>query len=175
MSERSSPDQADTGGPPAEQGSEPAPKSEPAQPTEDPSPANTDPGAPLWDRAFRSQRVTEDGREREWAEGTTLEVDFSRSKPNDGDPADSLNWYAGCNWTTSGLRVKPDQLMVAGGMSTAIGCNEPYASQDDWVRDFLHSDPQWVLEGNTLTMTSGDTTIVFREIRPEDRDMPGDD
>lgn len=172
-------DDDDVGPPPGDQAaSEPKsePEPEPAPETEEPRSTTTDHGAPLWDRSFRSQRVTEDGREREWAEGTTLEVSFARHRPKgDPNPDDSLNWYAGCNWTSSGLRVKPDQLMVSGGYSTNIGCNEPYASQDDWVRRFLHSDPQWVLDGNSLTLTSGDTTIVFREIPPEDREMPGDD
>lgn len=168
----------DTGSPPGDQASEPKsePEPEPAPETGEPRSTTTDPGAPLWDRSFRSRRVTQDGREREWAEGTSLEVDFARHRPKgDPNPDDSLNWYAGCNWTSSGLRVKPEQLIVSGGYSTAIGCNEPYAEQDDWVRRFLHSDPRWVLDGNTLTLTSGDTTIVFREIPPEDRERPGDD
>lgn len=64
-----------------------------AESTAPPEAEGSDHGAPLWDRQFRSERVTEAGRERALVGDTSIELAFQRNRPNDGDPADNLNWY----------------------------------------------------------------------------------
>ena len=145
----------------AESESEPPPKA-PApgddDPTEQPA-APSDPGERLWGRSFAATRVTEGGRERPIVEGTTL-----RLQPFRANGESTLRYSGDCNTGGSPLRITHERFVVSNrGESSAAGCPADETAQGDWYRAFLMSDPAWQLtpNGERLTLTQGDTTIIF--------------
>lgn len=137
-----------------------------AEPTE--APSEQDHGARLWDRRFRSTRVTEDGADRELEGDSRIALTFSRDRARDGDKLDNVGWHAGCNYYGGSVRVGPQQLVIDGQISTSAGCNDEYQAQDDWLTAFLESNPSWVLDGDELTLKSDGTIIELREVPAKD-------
>ena len=131
-------------------------------PTEQAAPPS-DPGERLWERSFAATRVTEGGDERPIVDGTTL-----RLQPFRANGESTLRYSGDCNTGGSPLTITEWRFVVANsGESSAAGCPEDETAQGDWYRAFLMSDPAWQLtpNGERLTLTQGDTTIVF-EPRP---------
>ena len=56
--------------------------------------------------------------------------------------------------------------------STEIGCAPRSLDQDDWLTDFLTSDPTVRLDGDSLRLTSQDTTIELLDIEVATPDRP---
>jgi len=68
---------------------------------------------------------------------------------------------AGCN-TMSGTYEAGAELTVGPDMaSTMMGCPDDLAAQDQWLAGFLTSTPALTLDGDTLTLSSGDVTITL--------------
>jgi len=74
-----------------------------------------------------------------------------------------LAWNAGCNTTTTDYAVdEADRLALEGvATTTSKSCGDVGNDQDRWFGSLLSSDPEIEVEGNTLTLASGDTTIEF--------------
>jgi heat shock protein HslJ len=97
-------------------------------------------------RSFVSVAVTEDGAERQLADGTEIELNFP-------DDAPAIGWSAGCNQFGAGLEVEGDVLVVAEPEGTLMGCDDERHTQDEWLTDFLTSEPTWSLDDETLMLT----------------------
>lgn len=120
-----------------------------------------DPGTALWNRTFASVRVTEDRARRPLAPGTRLRINPAV------DRGTRLLRYGGsCNTGGASLRITSDRFVVAddGAMSSA-SCGAERDAQESWYVAFLHTSPSWRLsqDGTRLTLTSGDTVVVFEE------------
>ena len=64
------------------------------------------------------------------------------------------------------------RLTTSALASTEMGCDAPLMEQDAWFGDLLAAAPVWKLDGDTLTVTSGDTTITLADRRVADPDRP---
>ncbi len=70
---------------------------------------------------------------------------------------------AGCNSMSGNARWSTGTLLIDGQSlaMTEMGCDEPLMQQDTWFADLLTSKPTLLQDSTTLTLTSGDTIIVF--------------
>ncbi len=117
---------------------------------------------------FLSTEITVAGKPHELLLGTRVSLRFH----DDG----RLTAGAGCN--TMGGQVDTDGgvLDVGAGLAmTAIGCPADEQKQDAWLGGFLADKVEWRHEGDALTLTSGDTTMVLtdREVADPDRPLTG--
>jgi heat shock protein HslJ len=102
-------------------------------------------------RTFLSSSVVEGGVSRPLVEGTRIRLEFA-----DGD----LSAYAGCNYLELGNARQEGGRLVADQTSfTEMGCGREREAQDDWLADFLTSEPTVRLDGDSLRLTSEHTTI----------------
>ena len=70
---------------------------------------------------------------------------------------------AGCN-STSGSEYEltnSGTLVIDLGFSTAEGCSQALGEQEIFFAQFLLSEPSVEVDGQTLTLTTNDTTIEF--------------
>lgn len=115
----------------------------------------------LEDRAFRATSITEDGRERPLVEGTELSLRFRWSPaPADG----ALSATAGCNHVGGELSVDGDTVTIADLSMTEMGCGPDLTAQDEWISDILSEPLTMSLDGNELTVITGRTVVIFRDL-----------
>lgn len=119
------------------------------------------PGAPKTDaeelpagRAYVSTKVTEDGKHRELASGSTIRLEFSKI---------AITANAGCNQLMGKASLDAGRLTVDNLGGTEMGCEKPLMDQDEWLSEFLTSSPVWKLDGETLVLSDGTTKIELRE------------
>ncbi len=108
--------------------------------------------------AGRTYVVTElDDPRHRLRPGATIRLDLSE---------DQVGAYAGCNHM-SGLLDLADGVLVVDALGmTEMACDPPLMAHDAWVADLLTSRPAYAVDGSTLTLVSGDTTVRLREIEP---------
>jgi heat shock protein HslJ len=135
-------------------------------PTGSASPTASPPGAPgalPWGRAFIATAATQGGKPRPFVAGARVTLRF--------DEGGRVGLSAGCNSMGGTGRLDEEgRLIVEGLAMTDIACDPPRHQQDEWLAEFLSSRPAWRLEGNTSTLTSGDTELRLtdrREIEPD--------
>jgi heat shock protein HslJ len=115
-------------------------------------------------RTFLSQSVTEDGGPRPLAGSEPITLTF------DGD---RLGAQPGCNSLGGTYSLDVDRLEVADLAMTEMACLEPaLMDQDQWFAELLLAGPTLALSGDTLTMTSGSTMLVFIDRETADPDRP---
>lgn len=73
---------------------------------------------------------------------------------------DRLSASAGCNTLSAGFTIDEGALTLEGQpASTMMGCVDDLATQDGWLTSFLSDDPLAELDGDTLTLISGEVTM----------------
>ncbi|MEU4290922.1 META domain-containing protein [Kribbella sp. NPDC026596] len=65
-------------------------------------------------------------------------------------------------------------LWIDGIGGTQVGCQPPLRDQEEWLKTFLTSQPNWRLNGDELTLTSGSTTITLLDRKIAEPDVPLD-
>lgn len=134
----------------------------------DPTSPNTEPGdtdiqsalaTALAGRTFLSSAI--DGRTL--VDGTEVRLSFQ---------IDALNAHAGCNTLGTTAAYDGATLVATDMFQTEIGCEPALAEQDLWLGELLMSRPTLVLEGDTLTIASPDTTITLTDRAVADPDRP---
>jgi heat shock protein HslJ len=102
--------------------------------------------------------------------GTTLRVSFS-----EGEQGDVFGFSAGCNSHSGSYRIRDGALLLSNVTSTLIGCPQNLAQQDHTLSEFFGSQPMVILDGDRLTLTSGDVVLEFvdREVADPDRPLSG--
>ena len=76
-----------------------------------------------------------------------------------------MSWTASCNGASvKGTEVTGDQLVVGDAeiASTMIGCPPKYQQQDEDLAAFFSSDPNWQLDGNTLTLSNDSVEVTLQ-------------
>lgn len=125
--------------------------------------ANTSPSE-LSGRSFLSLSVTEGGTPRQLAGRQPIRLSFE-----DGRLAAS----PGCNSLGSGYRLDGDRLLVEDLAMTEMACEDPaLMDQDSWFANLLLARPTLRVTATELTLTGGDTTIVFTDQRVAEPDRP---
>ncbi len=74
---------------------------------------------------------------------------------------------AGCNRHNGSLTFIDDTFRTDNLATTMMACPPPRDGADKWLTDFLSDSVTWDLEGNTLTLTHGDTKVVLNEGSPQ--------
>jgi heat shock protein HslJ len=113
---------------------------------------------------YTSVEVTEAGAPRPLVAGTAISLRF-----DEGRVGASL----GCNQL--GGPYDGDRLLVEDLSMTEMGCDPERHAQDEWFAGVLQSEPTVVVDGDTMTLTSGETVIRFvdREVAEPDRELVG--
>jgi len=78
----------------------------------------------------------------------------------------------GCNWLSGPVEVEADRLVAGQLMTTRRGCIGPVVQVAPLIERVLHSSPTWVIQDETLTLSTVNTTLVYqprRSIFPSDR------
>ncbi len=120
--------------------------------------------ASLEGRTFDSTSVTAAGVDRPLVLGRPVTMTFE---------AETLRANAGCNGMGGHYSLDGDHLTVGDLSSTAMACAEPgLMEQDAWFGSLLTAGATLALDGDRLTMTSGDTVIVFVDHATVDPDRP---
>lgn len=99
--------------------------------------------------------------------GTTIRITFQ-----DGQ----LTAQAGCNTMSGGYSIVDGKLASDGPWATTeMGCDPARHAQDQWLANFLSSGPTVEVEGDKLTLTSGETVIELldREVAQPDLQLTG--
>lgn len=115
---------------------------------------------------FLSTQVSEAGKPRPLVGDTRIRLSFGEGK---------LTIDAGCNSLFGDARLADGTLVVENIGGTEMGCSQPLMKQDEWVTEFFGSGPRWQHAGDTLTLTSGDTsiTLLARQAVEPDRSLLG--
>lgn len=69
----------------------------------------------------------------------------------------------GCNRLFGGATISGGTLLVDDLASTEMACEKHLMKQDQWLTRFLTSGPSIQLEGGTLTLASGITTLTLTD------------
>jgi heat shock protein HslJ len=70
---------------------------------------------------------------------------------------------AGCNAQSGSADVTDGKLVVDGLASTQMACADDLMAQDQWLAGFLEGEPAVALDGDELTLTSGDEVVELSE------------
>jgi heat shock protein HslJ len=116
-------------------------------------------GGDLRGKVFVSTSVTEQGKPRALAEGTSVELRFT----DDG----RLIANAGCNTMQGPVSFDDGKLTVGDLGVTAMGCPKPELhEQDDWLSKLLAAAPSWQLRNADLVVTGSGAEIVLAPEAP---------
>jgi heat shock protein HslJ len=108
--------------------------------------------------AFESTEVTG----HELVADTTISLAFQD---------DRVSANGGCNTMNGGYTITDGTLEVAAMASTMMACSDELMAQDDWLAEFLAGGPEIALDGDTLTLTGGDSTMTLAAV--QDADVEG--
>ncbi len=88
-------------------------------------------------------------------DGTDITITF------DGD---LILVNAGCNSMRGSYSVEAGSLMVGAMASTMMMCEDALMEQETWVSVLLSSGPAIELDDETMTLTSGSTSMTLGEV-----------
>jgi len=114
-------------------------------------------------RSFVSTDIT-DGAQRALDAGTTVTLRFGA----DGVVSGS----AGCNTLSAQATLLDGHLLTDGPVGgTEMGC-PGRQHHDEWLSQLLGADPQVMLDGDRLTLTSGGTIVQMQDTQSASPDEP---
>lgn len=122
-------------------------------------PARPPPSSPvsraLWGRNFIVTSVDglQGGAEPPIDQPTNIRLGFSAQ----GEHA--IGWNGICNSHGGHVRITATSLEVKRVGSTAVGCGDEREAEDEWLFQFMISEPEWGLAGTRLTLTADDVRI----------------
>jgi heat shock protein HslJ len=114
-------------------------------------------GSPTAEELDGRSFVSTDVEGHDLVEGSEINISFL---------ADAMAVNAGCNSMNGGFQIDEGVLTAGPFAATMMACDEPLMDQDTWLNDFLTSLPTIALDGPTLTLAGGDTTITLEELQP---------
>lgn len=127
-----------------------------------------DGGRDLAGKTFVSTAL--DGAPRTLVRGSQVSLAFG----DDGE----LTVRSGCNIMGGAVALDHGTLGLQGQLSmTEMACGPARMRQDVWVASFLGGDPDYAVDGDTLTLTGGDTSIILvdEEVAMPDASLTGTD
>ena len=86
--------------------------------------------------------------------GDSFSIDFTQ------DPRE-MSFGAGCNTHGGEYEVVDGVFEMSGMYATEMGCDMALMDQDSWLANFFMSSPSLVHDGDTVTFTGADATLVF--------------
>lgn len=79
---------------------------------------------------------------------------------------------AGCNRMFGPVELAGGKLVAGQLASTMMACLPPHEGADEWASSFLSGGPEWSLDGDTLTLTSGPAVVTLTDKKVADPDRP---
>ncbi|WP_238164244.1 META domain-containing protein [Kribbella pittospori] len=120
-------------------------------------------GGTLTGKSWLSTAVTENGAPKQLAQNTRVRLQFT----DDG----RLIADAGCNSMQSKVSTSDGTLTLKDDLvMTDMGC-PGRQDQDGWLSGILSSKPSWKVDGDTLNVTSGGTTIALQDRETAEPDL----
>lgn len=88
---------------------------------------------------------------------------------------DRITAYAGCNRATATVDLSDGKVVTGELASTMMACLGERGDADAWVAALLGAQPDWTLDGDTLTLRSGAqvVTLLDRTVADPDRPLVG--
>jgi heat shock protein HslJ len=117
-------------------------------------------------KTYLSVAATEAGVDRPLVPGTRVRLKVRK----DG----TFIARAGCNHLSGVIMVIDGVLRIELAEWTLMGCGPELEAQDDWLAELLMHQPDCDVVGDTLTLTSGGTTLVLLDRRIAEPDLPLD-
>ena len=108
----------------------------------------------------------------ESADGYELVADGARiSFPSETD----FSFSAGCNNLGGTFTVEEDVFTLGDASTTEMGCDTALMEEDSWFASFFQSSPVLSFDGERLTFTGTEATLVFldSEVATPDQDLVG--
>jgi heat shock protein HslJ len=123
-------------------------------------------GGSLDGKTYLSVSVTEDGKPKQLAPNTRIQLQFL----DDG----RLTASAGCNTMGGKVSTGGGKLAVKELAITDMGCDALRGAQDNWLADLLQGQPTWKLDAGKLTVAKGSTALVFQDRETAEPNKPLD-
>lgn len=114
--------------------------------------------------SYLSIKLTEDGKVKQLVPGTRIRLDFR--------VGGALGFHAGCNQLGGTISLGGGVVTMDSYGGTEMGCDPASQAQDEWLGELLRERPTWKLEGDTLTLTRGSTTLVLQDREIVEPDLP---
>ncbi|SEK21152.1 META domain-containing protein [Rhodococcus maanshanensis] len=88
---------------------------------------------------------------------------------------DRISMTAGCNRGNSTVDLSDGTVVTGPIATTMMACVGDTAGADEWMTSLFEADPAWTLDGDTLRLTTSDTsvTLVDKKIANPDRPITG--
>jgi len=126
-------------------------------------PKTVDP-ADLDGRTFISQAVADEGIDHGLVVGTDVRLTFR---------GNTISAYAGCNTMSGGYTIADGKLVATENWATTeIGCQPALMAQDQWLANFLSSQPRITLNGDSMVLISGGTAMDLLDQEVAEPDQP---
>jgi heat shock protein HslJ len=118
--------------------------------------------------------ITEGGEERPLVAGTELRLVFTPVE-GEADALPQLGISAGCNQMSASYDLVGDTFTVGQIAQTQMACEPELMDQDAWIAEALTGEVGWSVDGDTVTLTSGDVviTLVDRRVASPDAELVG--
>jgi len=126
--------------------------------------AGDDSGGSPVGKSYLSVNLTEDGKVKQLVPGTRIRLDFR----DDG----ALGFHTGCNQLGGMISLDGGTVTMDAYGGTEIGCGPAKQAQDEWLGELLKARPTWKVEADTLTLTRGGTTLVLKDRKIVEPDLP---
>ena len=125
------------------------------------APGDDDGFSDLQGRTFLSTAL-DDHAEQPLKPGSTVTMSFAKGE---------VSGSAGCNRLFAKASLADSRLVVDDIGQTDMGC-PGRQFHDQWLADLLTSRPTVMLDGDRLTLTSGDTVVALQDEETADPDRP---
>ncbi|AEF41531.1 META domain-containing protein [Hoyosella subflava] len=79
---------------------------------------------------------------------------------------------AGCNTAAGTARLESGRIITGELAMTLIGCPPDVAGADDWVGALFAAEPEWTLDGATLTLRTDTGTVRLLDRKAAEPDLP---
>jgi heat shock protein HslJ len=88
---------------------------------------------------------------------------------------DRISMTAGCNRGNSTVDLSGGTVVTGPIATTMMACVGDTAGADAWMTSLFEADPAWTLDGDTLTLTTSDTsvTLLDKKVATPDRPITG--
>jgi heat shock protein HslJ len=124
-------------------------------------------GSELAGRTFISTAIMQDGKPHALSDGAVIRLTLTGP--------DKITARGGCNTLDGSVEYVARRLVVSRLVTTDMACAAAQVRDDDWLRTFLESDPDWVLTGDELRLSTDNTVVTMtdREVAEPDRALVG--
>lgn len=98
--------------------------------------------------------VSTDVRGHTLVDGSSIVITFD---------ADTVSFEAGCNTFFGAVDLSNSTVSIAADgqlASTMMACSPELMAQDEWLRTFLGSGPDWTLDADDLVLEAGPEVIT---------------